>query len=117
MQAASDSMLGWYKLQALDDRIHDFYVRQLWDGMASIEVADLTRAGLRAYGEVCGWTLARGHARSGDRIALAAYLGEGDEFERAITTFAVDYADLNESDFALFQAAVQSGRLDAVSGV
>jgi uncharacterized protein (DUF2252 family) len=78
MQAASDSMLGWYKLQALDDRIHDFYVRQLWDGKASIEVADLTRAGLRAYGEVCGWTLARGHARSGDRIALAAYLGEGE---------------------------------------
>jgi uncharacterized protein (DUF2252 family) len=116
MQAASDHMLGWYRLLAWDGQHRDFYVRQLWDGKASIEVANLTPKGLSVYGESCGWTLARGHARSGDRIALAAYLGEDEEFERAITAFASAYAETNEQDHARLQEAVDSGRLAAAAG-
>ena len=117
MQSASDEMLGWYRLRALDDRMHDFYVRQLWDGKASIEVADLDRAGLLAYGEMCGWTLARGHARSGERVAIATYLGEGDKFDRSIAEFAATYADMNELDHERLLDAVASGRLQAVKRI
>ena len=116
MQAASDHMLGWYRLLAWDGQYRDFYVRQLWDGKASIEVANLTPKGLRVYGESCGWTLARGHARSGDRIALAAYLGENEKFDRAITAFASAYAETNEQDHTRLQEAVDSGRLSAAAG-
>ncbi len=117
MQAASDPLLGWYRLRALDDRFHDFYVRQLWDGKASIEVADLDRAGFLAYGEMCAWTLARAHARSGDRIAIAAYLGESDRFERSIAEFAATYADLNERDHQQLGDAIADGRVAAITGV
>ena len=117
MQAASDPLLGWYRLRALDDRFHDFYVRQLWDGKASIEVADLDPAGFLAYGEMCGWTLARAHARSGDRIAIAAYLGEGDRFDRAIAEFAATYADVNERDHQRLGDAIADGRVTAITGV
>ena len=117
MQTASDSLLGWYRLDALDGHRHDFYVRQLWDGKSSIDVNKLTAAGLRAYGDSCGWTLARGHARSGDRVAMAAFLGDDDAFERAIAAFAGTYADLNESDHACLIEAIESGRLPAVAGV
>jgi len=117
MQAASDSMLGWYQVNAWDGRSHDFYVRQLWDGKASIDVARLSPKGLRVYGESCGWTLARGHARSGDRIAMAAYLGHSELFDDAVTSFSADYADQNESDHRRFVEAVESGRLEAKLGV
>jgi uncharacterized protein (DUF2252 family) len=117
MQAASDHLLGWYHLRAWDGREHDFYVRQLWDGKASIDVARLSPAGLRAYGEACGWTLARGHARSGDRIAMAAYLGEEDTFDRAVAAFSVTYADVNQSDHGRLAVAIDQGRVPAISGI
>jgi uncharacterized protein (DUF2252 family) len=117
MQAASDHLLGWYHLRAWDGREHDFYVRQLWDGKASIDVARLSPAGLRAYGEACGWTLARGHARSGDRIAIASYLGEKDAFDRAVASFAVTYANANEADHARLCAAIDDGRVEAARGI
>ena len=117
MQAASDHLLGWYRLRAWDGEQHDFYVRQLWDGKASIEIANLTPKGLRVYGESCGWTLARGHARSGDRIALASYLGDDPEFDAAITAFAGAYAETNEADHARLQEAVETGRLSAGSEI
>ena len=117
MQAASDHLLGWYHLRAWDGQEHDFYVRQLWDGKASIDVSRLSAAGLRAYGEACGWTLARGHARSGDRIAMAAYLGGKDSFDRSVAAFALTYADVNQADHARLAAAIGEGRLPAVAGV
>ena len=115
MQTASDSLLGWYRLNALDGQMHDFYVRQLWDGKSSIDVTKLTAAGLRAYGDSCGWTLARGHARSGDRVATAAFLGHDDTFDRAIAAFATTYADLNEADHARLVEAIDRGRVPAVA--
>ena len=113
MQTSADHLLGWYALKAWDDREHDFYVRQLWDGKASIEVSRLSPVGLRSYGEACGWTLARGHARSGDRFALAAYLGDSDFFDHAIAEFADRYADTNAQDHARLVAAIADGRLEA----
>ena len=113
IQAASDPLLGWYGLEGFDGRRHDFYVRQLWDGKASIEIANLTARGLAAYGEACGWTLARAHARSGDRIAIAAYLDDGDAFDEALAAFSSSYADTNERDHALLTAAVEGGTLRA----
>jgi uncharacterized protein (DUF2252 family) len=115
MQAASDSLLGWYRLQAWDGKEHDFYVRQLWDGKSSIDVTRLTGKGLGAYGDACGWTLARGHARSGDRVAIAAYLGTGDSFDRAIAEFAARYADENEADHARLADAIAEGRIEAAA--
>jgi uncharacterized protein (DUF2252 family) len=117
MQTASDSLLGWYRLKSWDGLMRDFYVRQLWDGKSSIDVARLTPAGLLAYGEACGWTLARGHARSGDRIAMAAYLGEDDAFERAIAEFASTYAAVNDQDHALLAEEIEQGRIPAIMGV
>ena len=84
----------------MDDEERDFYVRQLWDGKRSVEVETLPPEGLEIYGRVCGWTLARAHARSGDRIAIAAYLGKGESFDRAIADFSERYADQNELDYA-----------------
>jgi hypothetical protein len=104
-------MRGW------EDSSHDFYVRQLWDGKASVDVARLTPVGLRIYGEACGWTLARAHARSGERIAIAAYLGEDDAFERAMTEFAYTYADTNEEDHRQLLLAIAEGRVASVVGV
>jgi uncharacterized protein (DUF2252 family) len=117
MQTASDNLLGWYRLNALDGHMHDFYVRQLWDGKSSIDVTKLTAAGLRVYGDSCGWTLARGHARSGDRVAMAAFLGEDDAFDRAIAGFATSYADRNEADHACLIDAIDSGRVAAAAGI
>jgi uncharacterized protein (DUF2252 family) len=117
MQAASDSLLGWYRLKSWDGMMRDFYVRQLWDGKSSIDVARLTPSGLLAYGEACGWTLARGHARSGDRIAMAAYLGEDDGFELAIAEFASTYAAVNDQDHALLVREIEQGRISALMGV
>ncbi len=109
MQAASDMFLGWQRAMGLDQKIRDFYVRQLhdWKGSASIE--DMVPKGLRLYGEVCAWTLARAHARSGDRIAMAAYLGEDEQFAEAMASFADSYADVNARDHARFVQAVRNG--------
>ena len=118
MQAASDIFLGWQRTQAgLDGVTRDFYVRQLRDWKFSLDIATMLPAGMRAYGEVCGWTLARAHARSGDRIAIAAYLGNSDVFDRAITRFAAAYADQNERDYEALVDAAKSGRITAESGV
>ncbi|MGH3150344.1 MAG: DUF2252 family protein, partial [Streptosporangiaceae bacterium] len=114
MQASSDIFLGWQRIEAgLDGQQRDFYVRQLRDWKFSLEIETMVPAGLRMYGELCGWTLARAHARSGDRIAIAAYLGGADVFDRAITEFSAAYADQNERDYQSLLDAVVSGRVTA----
>ncbi|WP_406180204.1 DUF2252 domain-containing protein [Streptomyces sp. NBC_01006] len=111
MQAASDIFLGWHRAKGIDGRERDFYVRQLRDWKGSVEPALMVPRGMRTYGEVCGTALARAHARSGDRIAIAAYLGSGDVFDRALVRFAESYADLNERDHQALAEAVASGRV------
>lgn len=114
MQASSDIFLGWMHVRSpLDGIERDFYVRQLKDWKGSVEVDQMVPNGMTIYGRLCGWTLARAHARSGDRIAIAAYLGKGPSFDRAILEFCMAYADQNERDYAQFSAAVESGRLTA----
>ena len=113
MQAASDSFLGWCPVVGLDGVRRDFYVRQLWDGKGSGDVEALTPPAMEIYARMCGWTLARAHARSGDPVAIGAYLGSGDAFERAIAEFSERYADQNERDHAALLAAIDSGRLQA----
>ena len=113
MQAAPDILLGWERIITIDGEQRDFYIRQLWDSKGSAEIEAMDPAGLRAYGGICGWTLARAHARSGDRIAIAAYLGGGESFDRALATFAETYADQNENDFRALQEAVAAGRVAA----
>ena len=114
MQAASDIYLGWTK--GLDVRRH-FYWRQLRDMKGSVEVEAMAPVGLTFYARTCGWTLARAHARSGDAVAIAAYLGGSDAFDKSITDFSERYADQNERDYEEFVTAVKSGRLEAVQGV
>jgi uncharacterized protein (DUF2252 family) len=114
MQAASDIMLGWLTVEyGIDGKNRHFYVRQLWDGKGSAEIDSMDAEGLRVYAGLCGGTLARGHARSGDRIAIGSYLGGGDAFDQAICKFAEAYTDQNERDYEAFAAAVDSGRLVA----
>jgi uncharacterized protein (DUF2252 family) len=114
MQVSSDIFLGWQRVEVgLDGRQRDFYVRQLRDWKFSVDIETMVPHGMRLYGELCGWTLARAHARSGDRIAIAAYLGGSDVFDRAITEFAAAYADQNERDHEALVAAVKSGRIAA----
>jgi uncharacterized protein (DUF2252 family) len=114
MQASSDIFLGWQRNEAdLDGKQRDFYVRQLRDWKFSLDIQAMTPRDMRMYGELCGWTLARAHARSGDRIAIAAYLGGSDVFDRAITEFAAAYADQNERDHRALVDAVSSGRITA----
>jgi uncharacterized protein (DUF2252 family) len=115
MQAASDVFLGWHRVRGA--RAHDYYVRQLRDWKFSLTVEDMDPATMRTYAELCGQTLARAHARSGDRIAIAAYLGKAAAFEKAIAQFAASYADQNERDHASLAAAVRSGRVPAETGV
>jgi hypothetical protein len=90
MQAAPDIMLGWERIETIDGEERDFYIRQLWDAKGSVDVELMEPRELEAYGKICGWTLARAHARSGDRIAIAAYLGKGDAFDRAMASFFRD---------------------------
>jgi uncharacterized protein (DUF2252 family) len=113
MQASSDILLGWLPALGFDEQERDFYVRQLWDGKRSVEVETLAPEGLAIYGRVCGWTLARAHARSGDRIAIGSYLGKGDTFDRAVAEFSELYADQNELDYAALADAVKSGSIEA----
>jgi len=115
MQAASDIFLGWQRVPTEDNGHRDFYVRQLRDWKFSLDVGAMIPRGLRVYGQLCGWTLARAHARSGDRIAIAAYLGGSDAFDQAITQFAAAYADQNAKDHEALLAAVKSGRIMAES--
>jgi uncharacterized protein (DUF2252 family) len=118
MQAASDIFLGWVHIVAgLDGQDRDFYVRQLRDWKLSMDISTMIPHGMRIYGQLCGWTLARAHARSGDRIAIASYLGNSDVFDKAIAQFAVAYADQNEKDHDALVHAVKSGRLMAEQGV
>jgi uncharacterized protein (DUF2252 family) len=117
MQAAGDLMLGWIRTVGIDGQERDFYVRQLWDWKASADVEAMDSAGLELYGGLCGATLGRAHARSGDRIAIASYLGRGDRFDEAIADFAEIYADQNERDHRALVDAVASGRLEAQSGL
>jgi len=117
MQAASDVLLGWLPALGIDDRERDFYVRQLWDGKRSVEIETLPPEGLAIYGRVCGWVLARAHARSGDRIAIGAYLGKGDAFDRAIAEFSERYADQNELDHGALADAAKSGHVHAETDI
>jgi len=118
MQASSDIFLGWQRIEAgLDGRARDFYVRQLRDWKFSLDIPDMRPIGMRRYGELCGWTLARAHARSGDRIAIASYLGNSDVFDKAIAAFAVAYADQNERDYQALQDAAATGRVTAERGL
>jgi uncharacterized protein (DUF2252 family) len=116
-QAVSDVFLGWQRSRGLDGRQHDFYVRQLWDWKASADPSTMSEAGLHAYTRACGWSLARSHARSGDRLAIAAYLGAGARFDRALARFATAYADQNERDYQRLEEAVATGEVPAEVGV
>jgi uncharacterized protein (DUF2252 family) len=118
MQAASDIFLGWIRnKKGLDGQARDFYVRQLWDWKTSVDLETILPRGLELYAQACGWTLARAHARSGDRIAIATYLGKGDVFDRALADFAVAYADQNERDYATLVVAAKDGRIEARVGL
>ena len=118
MQATSDIFLGWLHVDVgLDGKPRDFYARQLKDWKGSAEIEQMDPEAMATYGKLCGWTLARAHARSGDRIAIAAYLGNGDSFDRAILEFSKAYADQNERDYQELAAAVKSGRITALEGV
>jgi uncharacterized protein (DUF2252 family) len=118
MQASSDIFLGWcHVANGLDGQERDFYGRQLKDWKGSVEVENMLPRGMEIYGRMCGWTLARAHARSGDRVAIAAYLGSSDSFDQAIGRFAETYADQNERDYQALVEAVTGGRLQATTGV
>ena len=117
MQASSDIFLGWLHVDAgIDGQSRDFYGRQLKDWKGSAEIEQMVPEGMATYGTLCGWTLARAHARSGDRIAIAAYLGNGDRFDRAILEFSKAYADQNDSDYQALKSAVDSGKIEAQTG-
>jgi len=114
MQATSDIFLGWLRVDSdLDEKPRDYYGRQLKDWKGSAEIDQMDARGLATYGKLCGWTLARAHARSGDRIAIASYLGKGRSFDRALVEFSHAYADQNERDYQALNSAVKSGRIAA----
>jgi uncharacterized protein (DUF2252 family) len=113
MQAVSDIFLGWATIEGIDGQRRDFYARQLADWKGSITIEEMVPEGMAAYGRLCGWTLARAHARSGDRVAISAYLGEDSTFAHAIAEFAEAYAERNERDYDLMRAALRSGRITA----
>jgi hypothetical protein len=117
MQASSDIFLGWQRVPGRDGVDRDYYIRQLRDWKFSLPVERMIPRGMGVYAGECGWTLARAHARSGDRVALAAYLGGSDKFDNAIAEFAETYADQNEHDYAALAAAVHSGRAQAQFGL
>jgi hypothetical protein len=116
MQAASDILLGWHRGIGIDGVERDFFVRQLWDAKGSADLETIDAGSMKIYGSLCGWTLARAHARSGDPAAIAGYLGNSCAFDRAMVAFAGRYADQNERDYAAVQQAVTDGRLEAMDG-
>jgi uncharacterized protein (DUF2252 family) len=117
MQAASDMFLGWQRVTDLDGETRDYYIRQLHDWKGSVDVETMTVPVALLYAQLCGETLARAHARSGDRIAIASYLGNNDAFDRAIAAFSTAYADQNEKDYKAFVTAVSAGRLQSMTGL
>ena len=118
MQATSDIFLGWvHQPKGLDGQARDFYGRQLRDWKGSAEIEQMVPEGMGVYGELCGWTLARAHARSGDRIAIASYLGSGNTFDRAVLEFSKAYAEQNQRDYQRLADAAASGRIDARPGL
>ncbi|HEX4753171.1 MAG TPA: DUF2252 domain-containing protein, partial [Solirubrobacterales bacterium] len=117
MQAATDIFLSWQRSTGLDGLEHDFYVRQLWDWKASADLSRMSEHGLVTYTRACAWSLARSHARSGDRLAIAAYLGKGERFDAAIAEFSARYADCNEADHARLLEAIGAGALEATVGI
>jgi uncharacterized protein (DUF2252 family) len=117
MQAESDIFLGWTHVVRPDGEEYDYYIRQLKDWKMSAPIEQMIPSGMAIYAQMCGWSLARAHARSGDRIALAAYLGNSDKFDQAIADFAEKYADQNELDYAAFQAAAKDGRVQTTSDI
>jgi uncharacterized protein (DUF2252 family) len=118
MQASSDIFLGWLHVESpLDEKPRDFYGRQLKDWKGSAEVEQMVPKGMATYGKLCGWTLARAHARSGDRIAIASYLGKGNSFDRAIVEFSHAYAEQNQRDYKALTDAVKTGRITAQTGL
>jgi uncharacterized protein (DUF2252 family) len=117
MQAASDILLGWLREKGADNEPRHYYVRQLWDQKGSAATQTMPPRLLEDYGRLCGWTLARAHARAGDPVAIAAYLGKGDVFDKALAGFAETYADQNERDYAALEQAVKEGRVEAETGL
>ena len=117
MQAASDTMLGWIHVKGVDGVERDFYVRQLWDSKGSALIDLMAPKTMEAYAELCGQTLARAHARSGDAVAIARYLGTSTAFDEALAVFAERYADQNERDYAALKAAADAGRIEARTGL
>jgi uncharacterized protein (DUF2252 family) len=115
LQAASDIFLGWTRIAGVDGEVRDFYIRQLWDWKFSVDVGKQTPASMRIYAQLCGWILARGHARSGDRAAIAAYLGRRDSFDVAMVAFAEAYADQNERDYARFVHGAREQRFEVAT--
>jgi len=116
MQQASDIFLGWQRTAGVDEVARDFYFRQLRDWKGALTIEELRPEGLQIYGEVCAWCLARAHARSGDRIAIAGYLGSSPTFEQAVAEFAETYADVNAGDHGLLAAAAATGRVPVAAG-
>ena len=117
MQAASDTMLGWIHATGVDGVERDFYIRQLWDAKGSALVDVMAPKTMEVYGTLCGQTLARAHARSGDPVAISSYLGTSNAFDRALAVFAESYADQNERDYAALKAAADSGRVKVQAGL
>jgi len=117
MQAASDIFLGWEQAEGIDGQSRDFYVRQLADWKGSFEFEGAIPTGLAQYGQMCAWALARAHARSGDRVAIAAYLGEDTTFAHAIADFSTAYADQNETDYTALKKAEHDGAITVQSGL
>jgi len=117
MQASSDIFLGWQRVSGFDGLDRDFYLRQLRDGKGSVVVETMVPDGMAFYARLCGQTLARAHARSGDRVAIAAYLGSSTKFDEAIADFAETYADQNTHDHGELTAAIAVGAVTAVSGI
>jgi uncharacterized protein (DUF2252 family) len=116
MQSASDIFLGWQRIPGLDGVERDFYIRQLRDWKGSADVEAMSPLALKTYAQMCAWTLAKAHARSGDRVAISAYLGRSDVFDQAIAEFSASYADQNERDYDRLRAAVEDGRVKAQVG-
>ena len=117
LQATSDALLGWCSVHGVDDRRHDYYFRQLWDWKVSADIDTMLPVAMAAYAQVCAWVLARGHARSGDALAISAYLGKGDVADHSFAAYAQRYADQNALDHQALVDAIAAGDVEAVRGV